>query len=192
MQFRFFGADSPLRTKVIRRLGDFDRLFDGFTSLRAISYVSSPVVLLRLLDRGYENVELLVGDSLAGKQLKDDLSQRSLDAVDQLAAETASGRVRLLVPKKTVHTKLYLLTNEGSVRVILTSANLTETARKAANQINYAWFIDTPDNHPFYQEVLKDFRAHLEDADLFMGDFARVAPAALRDTARTSYSGVVR
>ena len=170
MQSRFFGADSPLRTKVIRRLGDFDRLFEGFTSLQAISYVSSPVVLLRLLDRGYESVELLVGDSLAGKQLKDDLSQRPLEAVDQLATEIERGRVRLLVPKKTVHTKLYLLQKETNVRVILTSANLTETARRAANQVNYAWYIDISDNHPFYQEVRKDFGAHLVDAELFMGD----------------------
>lgn len=54
------------RTKVISTRQDFDKLFEGFTKLRAISYVVSPELLLEFFDqRGYTEVEVLVGENLA-------------------------------------------------------------------------------------------------------------------------------
>ena len=41
-QADLFSSTSPLRTQVITRRKDFDGLFDGFSKMRAVSYVISP------------------------------------------------------------------------------------------------------------------------------------------------------
>ena len=92
-----------IKTVVISRQRDFDALFDGFTNLRAISYVSSADLLLEFLDtKGYETVELLVGENLDTKQLKDDLSRKDPAITVRLAQELEAGRLRLLVPPRPV------------------------------------------------------------------------------------------
>jgi len=55
----------PLKTAVIATRGDFDSLFEGFESLRAVSYVVSPDLLLELFThKGFSRVEIVVGENL--------------------------------------------------------------------------------------------------------------------------------
>jgi hypothetical protein len=65
MQADLFAGLSPLRTCLISRRRDFDELFNGFTGMRAVSYVISPDLLLDFIDhRGYAWLEVVVGENL--------------------------------------------------------------------------------------------------------------------------------
>jgi hypothetical protein len=171
----FLVSAPRFQTKVIARRRDFERLFEGFTRMRAITYVASPELVLEFLERrGYEHVEVVVGDSVASPTIatwKQELAEKGPDAADRVAQRIEERCLRLLVPARTVHTKMYLLERNGTVRVINTSANLTESARQV-KQVNYAWWIDLPPGDPFLVHVVHDYEIHLEDAVEFMGDLA--------------------
>jgi hypothetical protein len=81
------------------------------------------------------------------------------------------GALRILIPKRTIHTKLYILEGANSVRIIQTSANLTTTARKGV-QINYAWYADLPPKHQFIKKIFADYNIHKKNCTLFMEDLA--------------------
>ena len=164
-----------IKTLVISRQADFDTLFDGFTQMRAISYVSSADLLLEFLDQGrFDEIELLVGENISTSQLKEELAGKDRAITEKLAEKVALGSLRILVPRRTVHTKLYLLQNSERNRVIVTSANLTQTARSGTRQINYAMFFDASRDDPLLKQVEEDYRTHTEKADLFMGDLVEL------------------
>src|SRR3972149_1081558 len=138
-----------IQSVVLTRQRDFDALFEGFTYLRAVSYVTSASLLLDFIEnRGFRCVELLVGEHVSSQHLKEELTHGDRPIVDRVASEVESGSLRILVPKRSIHSKFYLLGNGELSRLIVTSANLTETARRAAAQTNYAWYMDVPAGHP--------------------------------------------
>ena len=162
-------AYESIQSLVMSRPRDFDALFEGFTEMRAIAYVSSAELLLEFLDqRGFNRIELLVGENIATKQLKDDLAEKAPSVTERLASELEAGRLRILTSKRTVHTKLYILGGNGRTRLIVTSANLTHSARRS--QINYAWYVEASSDCPIFRQVEHDYEAHCKDASLFMGD----------------------
>ncbi|MBI5597551.1 MAG: phospholipase D family protein [Elusimicrobia bacterium] len=167
-----FPDPQALKSRIIQRRKDFDGLFDGYTRLRAISYVVSPQVLVDFLEkRGYDTAEAVVGENLA-EAYRQSLAQAGATATERLAALVASGKVKLLVPAKTIHTKLYILERPGEARVIVTSANLTETARSAAKQVNYAWYADLQADSPWLGHIEKDYAEQAAGCTEFMGDLA--------------------
>ena len=144
MQSALWGSTELFHTVVISHRKDFETLFEGFNRLRAISYVVSPDMLLEFLNkRGYNELEVVVGENLAGANLSDHfrqtLAQKKREVTEGLAAQVEKGKLRIFVPAVTIHTKLYILERSEESRVIITSANLTETARQATRQVNYAW-----------------------------------------------------
>ena len=165
-----FGIASSLQTCVIRRKADFENLFDGFRKMKAISFVASPDLLLEFFDkRGYEEIEILVGENLS-ELYKRGLEQKGLEVVERLAQLVEAGTLRIYVPDRTIHTKLYILEGDKFVRVIQTSANLTETAQEARRQINYAWYIDLNQADPALNRFLDDYKSHTKGCSLFMED----------------------
>lgn len=74
--------------------------------------------------------------------------------MEALATRVENGSLRILVPRRSIHTKLYILERPGTVRIIQTSANLTETARKAS-QVNYAWYTDLQAEDDFGKKCCK-------------------------------------
>lgn len=167
--------DATLQPLVISRQRDFDALFQGFSGMRAVSYVSSASLLLDFLDgRGFRTIELLVGDNVDSRQLKDDLSQKSPSVTERLASEVEAGTLRILLPKRTIHSKFYLLSSDDQVRLIVTSANLTESARRASAQTNYSWYLDVPLGHPILEKAELDYQKHCDGAELFMGDLLQL------------------
>lgn len=169
-QGSLFPEAMSIKTVVILRRKDFDSLFEGFTKMRAVSYVVSPDLLLEFLDkRGYSELEVLVGENLT-EPYRQELAQKSIELVERLASQVQTGTLRIYVPERTVHTKLYILEGQGIFRVIQSSANFTETARRAGQQVNYAWYADLPSGHPWLEKVTVDYRKHLERSSLFMGD----------------------
>jgi hypothetical protein len=158
-----------LRSRVITRRQEFDTLFEGYDRLQAISYVVSPDLLLHFFEkRGFSEVEVVVGENLTD-QYRQALS-RKREVVAALAELVEQGRLKIFVPKRTIHSKLYLLERDGLCRVIQGSANLTDTARQATSQVNYAWYADLAPDDPLLRQVLDDYKAHLQGCSLFMGD----------------------
>ncbi|MBI1869579.1 MAG: phospholipase D family protein [Chlamydiae bacterium] len=163
-------TETLFQTRLIYRRKDFDELFEGFTSLKAISYVASPDLILEFFERrGYEHVEILVGENLS-EPYRQALEQKGMGVIEQLTDRIEKGILRIYIPPKTIHTKLYLLERKEVTRIILTSANLTETARQASRQMNYAWFTDVSGNHPWLEQVKEDYENHLKGSSVFMGD----------------------
>jgi len=170
-QNSLFDVAADLQTAVITRREHFDRLFDGFTRLRCISYVTSGTLLLELMEqRGFQSVELIVGDSLAALE-RESLAEEGAPVVERLASLVENGKLTVHVPKRTNHSKLYVLNGAGpTTRVIQTSANFTETARKATNQTNYAWFVDLAADHSALKRILADYTQHMKGCSPFLGD----------------------
>ena len=168
-------GSTPLRSRVIARRRQFDNLFDGFHRLQAISYVVSPDLLLAFFeDRGFDDVEIVVGENLT-EQYRQTLSQKGQRVTQALAELVEQGKLKILVPKHTIHSKLYVLhRNDGVCRVIQGSANLTETARRATSQVNYVWYGDFAHDDPWLAQVLDDYRGHLQNCSLFMGDLVEL------------------
>ena len=170
VQGSLFQSLGDVETQVISRREDFEALFDGFTKMHAIAYVVSSDLLREFFQkRGYQEIEVVVGEELTEPALRQELQHKPIDVVEALASRVESGAMRVLVPRRSIHTKLYILEKTGLVRVIQTSANLTETARKAS-QVNYAWYADLPAGDDFVERVLRDYRAHAKGCSLFMGE----------------------
>ena len=137
---------------VVRATSDgvepFDiNMFAGFTSLRALTYTASMKMIVGLLrDYEYDDFECVFGHSgIIAPDLNDVLAFQAVVEVDlrrafvgvatsdarqqELFDLVASDKARFFVVKdKIAHAKIYLLEREGLRRVIVGSANLSETA----------------------------------------------------------------
>ncbi|MBI2848967.1 MAG: hypothetical protein HYX88_02435, partial [Chloroflexi bacterium] len=138
--------------------------------MHAIAYVVSSELLQEFFQkRDYQEIEVVVGENLTEPVLRQELQNKPVEVVEALAKRVEDGSLRMLVSRRSIHTKLYMLEKPGVVRLIQTSANLTETARKAS-QVNYAWYTDLPTDDDFVARVLQDYRAHAKGCSVFMGD----------------------
>ena len=135
-----------IKTIVLKRQKDFDALFfdQQFTSLRAITWVASPQLLLKYFEEGYERIELIVGDKFSDGY-RSELSNDEPTVADQILSLVEHDQLVIYSTDRPVHTKLYLLSNNQKMRIIMGSANLTSTARKA-HQINYEYCGEWLDN----------------------------------------------
>jgi hypothetical protein len=165
-------AASAVRTLYLNRPKQFDELIEGYPRMMAVSYVASPVLMLSLFERhGYEKMEILVGDNASMKQYKKDLRDADIEKTLRLVDLVRSGKLMIYLPsRKVVHSKFYLLEKADHSRVIVGSANLSETARKAVRQENYVVYWDLPKNDPLLNLFLRDYRSHMKNAVLFMED----------------------
>ena len=157
-QQRRLGLDDPdsltrdVGLSVVRATSDgvepFDiNMFAGFTSLRALTYTASMRMIVGLLrDYEYDDFECVFGHSgIIAPDLNDVLAFQAVVEVDlrrafvgvatsddrqqELFDLVASDKARFFVVKdKIAHAKIYLLEREGLKRVIVGSANLSETA----------------------------------------------------------------
>ena len=115
---------------VIRSKKKADSLLygSGFTKLVGVSYVASLSVVQDLFANGYEEIELVVGEDFS-EEFKKELKGKDKDTVLEMARKVADGKLRLFFPqKKPDHSKLYILSKPGHVRLMNGSANLTESA----------------------------------------------------------------
>ena len=120
-------------------------LFDGYDSIRILTYSAGIGAIVRLLDKHeFEKFECVFGCEATLNSLKDILAFQKVAVGDTRAAiknlsdqrhafileRVRSGQASFRVLRKRIaHSKLYLLENrEGDTRVIVGSANLSETA----------------------------------------------------------------
>ena len=123
-------------------------LFEGFDSMYALTYTSSiPMIVGLLRDHDFRTFECVFGhggvlsreaaEVLAFQAVLDEKLNKGFIGLDGLTTErrevvynrVADGSVRFYVVKDAVaHAKIYLLERGGLRRVIVGSANLSETA----------------------------------------------------------------
>ena len=141
-------------------LFDRDSLFGGFDTMRALTYSASiPMIMGLLRDYDYDRFECIFGHGgILGRQPREIIDfQRQIDerlsrgfvAIAGVSPErrellhdrVAEGRARFFVVKDAIaHAKIYILEREGLRRVVVGSANLSETAfsgRQAETLIVY-------------------------------------------------------
>ena len=131
-------------------VGEFDRneLFGGFTEFRALTYTSSiPMIVSLVNEFEFEKFECVFGHGgilsrdanaiLSFQSVVDEKLNRGFVGVGGIADErlqalyerNAQGLVRFFVVKDAIaHAKIYLLESKSRTRVIVGSANLSETA----------------------------------------------------------------
>jgi len=157
---------------VIRSKKKADSLLfgSGFTRLVGVSYVASLSLIQDLFADGYEEIELVVGIEFS-EELKKELKEKDQETVLRMARKVEEGRLRLYFPtKKPDHSKLFMLSRPGHVRILNGSANLTESAR-LGKQVNTVWVLDLPEDHPFAASQIKVYeRENRKDCVQFMGD----------------------
>lgn len=159
------------------------RIFEGFDSLRVLTYSASIPMTVRMLNMfetfecifGYEGVIQDFGTILAFQK---DLSERLIVAVKGLddkrqqfiLEKVTRGQARFLVVKDAVaHSKIYLLEGKDKKRAIIGSANLSERAfsgRQAETLLvfddEWAWEHYTRE----YEAVLKHSSSEVRLPDL--------------------------
>jgi len=165
---------TAINTKVIKSQAAFDKLFFeyDFTKMRAITYVASAQVLMKYIDKGYQQIEIVVGKELFDDYKKSLAKEKKID-IEDLISLVQNGRLKIFGATRPIHTKLYILEGDDIVRVIQGSPNLTKTARKA-HQINYCWYVDFFKHDKsvpkFLKQITKDYNAHLGEYTYFMQD----------------------
>jgi hypothetical protein len=182
------------------------RIFDGFSSLRVLTYSASTPMIVKMLNMfetfecifGYEGVIHDFGTILAFQK---DFSERLLVAVKGLNDERKQfilekithGQARFFVVKDAIaHSKIYLLENPGKRRVIVGSANLSERAfsgRQAETLLVFddetAWAHYTKE----YETVLKHSTCEVTLPDLARQEVPLEDVAIMQD-AKQSKTGM--
>lgn len=161
-------------TIYLNRKSKWESLFNGFYKLRGVTYVTSPSFLLDLYSKyDFDEVELVIGHGYMDGYKKELEGKES--EINSLFSRVSDQTLKVYGTKATIHSKMYILTNEEITRIIVGSPNLSYNA-EGGRQREYAWYIDLHiDDHdalPFLQKINNDYQKHLEESDIvrFMED----------------------
>ena len=168
-----------LRVASVRFLGErkFDwDLFRGYDSIRVLTYSASiPAVVKMLDDFDFADFECVFGCEDTLRDIRDVLAFQQVAVGDTRAAimglrderhahilgRVRAGQARFRVLRKYIaHAKLYLLENtqNGSTRVIIGSANLSERAFSGLQPETLVTFDDDPEAWRHYIRMYQDIR----------------------------------
>ena len=154
-------------------------LFAGFASMRALTYTSSIPMVLRLLrDYDHDDFECVFGHGgMLSRDAADLLAFQSVvqarlnqgfvgargltpERREVVYRRAAEGTARFLVVKDAIaHAKIYLLEREGKRRVIVGSANLSETAFSGRQAETVTVFDDDPVSWEHFSRQYEDVRS---------------------------------
>ena len=159
---------------------DWD-LFRGYDSLRVLTYSASiPAIVNMLDDFDFARFECVFGCESTLRDIKDILAFQQVAIGDARAAimnlrderhahilgKVRVGQARFRVLRKRIaHAKLYLLENEanGSTRVIMGSANLSEIAFSGRQPETLVSFDDDPAAWAHYLRMYENIRDSASD-----------------------------
>ena len=184
-QFPMFDPDQTPKMLLLRRKKDYEDLFSfvGVSKIKMVSYVASPSKLLKYLEENETlKIELVLGEGLTGKEYKSHLQKEESAISEKLAGFLKEGRLTILTPPRTNHSKFYILYAPLYVRIIQTSANLTETASQPSRQNNNAFYWDLRYDSKLLKEFEKHYEDHTRECDLFMGDLIELFKKNLTDS----------
>ena len=157
------------------------RLFDGYDSIRVLTYSAGISAIVRLLDRhDFKTFECVFGSEHTLHDLRDILAFQQYAIGDTRAAikglkderhalilsRVREGQARFRVLRKAIaHSKLYLLENteNGATRVIMGSANLSETAFGGRQSETLVRYDDQPEAWAHYLRQYEDIRNSASD-----------------------------
>ncbi len=183
-------------------------LFEGYDSLRVLTYSASTNAIVRMLDNytfetfecvfGYEGTlreirsvlafqKIVVGDTRAAIMgLKDERHIRILEKVH-------SGRAHFRVLRKSIaHAKLYLLSaRDGRRRVIIGSANLSEQAFSGNQSETLVVFDNDEAAWSHYSRMLDEIRDSASDEIPLPEERITIAEIEVSDTPIMSNVGTV-
>ncbi|MGM0381548.1 MAG: phospholipase D family protein, partial [bacterium] len=129
-----FDKPADISLEVVKSWQSFENHFKEATHLQAITFCDSPGLLLEFFeDYELERLEVVVGDV---KDYRERLRDEDSELVDRL--EKLKNEEKLLIytcPRKTVHSKMYIIQSGEEVELITGSANLTYTGW--GNQTNH-------------------------------------------------------
>ncbi len=151
-------------------------LFDGFDTLRVLTYSASAATIVRMLDNSeFRFFECVFGCESTLHELKNLLAFQQTAIGDVRAAikglkderhtriltEVRAGRARFrVVTRQTAHAKLYLLSkdNGSSTRVIVGSANLSELAFSGKQPETLVMFEEDDDAWSHYSQMYETIK----------------------------------
>ena len=158
---------------------DWD-LFDGYDTLRVLTYTGSINAIIRMLDRySFTEFDCVFGYEGTLRDLKDILAFQKVVVGNTRAAimglkderhayileKVHAGRARFRVLRKYIaHAKLYLLSNaDGRTRVIVGSANLSERAFSGIQPETLVKFDNDEAAWAHYNGMFEDIRDSASD-----------------------------
>ena len=168
--------NSGFSTFIAGNEAELEAHFSGFSALRAVSYVVSIKWILEFLERNqFESIEIVVGKEVSdlnpAELLKDEVASDKGNLARQILGMMEQGRLKIYTSDRIVHSKFYILTGRGAIRVIQGSANLTTSARKG-KQVNYLWKWDLEPgaDKSLIERFNADYDLHKKYCSLFMQD----------------------
>ncbi len=159
-----------LKTIMLTKQKDFEGLFEGFVE-----------------QKGYSEVEWIAGDR---QHIEDDyrraLASKGVEPILHLMNLVQAGKFQLWLPKRLIHSKLYLLSREdGPTRMILGSPNFTNMAN-SGGQVNYAWYIDfNSSDDPLLHQMEEDYAKHRNLCNLFLDNLLQLCEGKTEDEKRS-------
>ncbi len=150
------------RLELIQSTRGFVRLFEGASRARIVTYIAHASEVLDLFDSGgMEAVELVLGESVEEFRSSLDLAR-----LDGLVRRLEDGSLSLLVGRKTIHSKLYLLDlRDGRLRVLHGSRNLYPSGSWDSIAVH-----ELPDRHPMAAAFAGHYDEHRDGCDAYLGD----------------------
>lgn len=140
--------------------------------LRCVTYCNSPAVVLEFFKKyKIKNMELVHGDYTTDYR---ELLVGRPQIADELEHLKESGDLVIWKARsRTLHTKMYeLVLEDGRVRLLMGSANLTRSATK--NQVNLMAEWETAEGSARHQMWMRHYDAHKELCDRFLDDLTEV------------------
>ncbi len=170
-----------------------ERILEGpFDRARIITWNASPTALLDDLRRhGWKHLEVIIGKKIGKAVLRDE----DVEAILRLTSIMEEGTLRIFVPRKgrpDIHSKLIILQNEYTSRLILPSQNEHES-----RSIQTAMYTTLDTSHPYalrfdsiWEEHMRYCEPYLDDLlELFKGRGTTPMEAILVDYLSAPESG---
>ncbi len=178
-QEQLFDRPTDISLEVVRSWQSFENHFKNAKRLRAITFCDSPGLLLDFFeDFELEEMEVIVGDV---KDYRERLRKEDSELVDRL--EKLKNEKKLLIytcPRKTVHSKMYIIESDDKLELITGSANLTYTGW--GNQTNHLAVFNTNPNSEIYKKFLTDYKYQKENyGELFLEDLTEKIESSSED-----------
>lgn len=160
---------------VIKSRQGFNNLFKDAVEIYGVTYADSPELIYELFTKkNLEHLELVVGDSADYREKL----QGKVKLAEHLEQLKSDGKLLIYVSTKMIHAKFYFVkTSDGSLNVIVTSANLTKNAQDATYQKNIAVVFSNMQLKK-YEWLRTDFESSYDElkeyAKLFMEDLSEL------------------